>query len=224
MSANGYDQWPLVVGIATSVVSHAVLLLWLLAWRGVPLSQNTSPALIVSFVDVPDIPIDFAITPIETRERPRRILQKSAKTHSNALVVADGRRLSSPPIEQKFTPEPKEPPLGDWRQSVRNSVRLSQSQGEVDTVERAVKEQSSNASERALGKARAVTSPVAQAFDSTLGKGWRSGTVSSETRPDGSRVERIWTSQGAYCVRIPSQAAGIDPFVKQERPLIAVKC
>jgi len=70
-----------------------------------------------------------------------------------------------------------------------------------------------------------MTSAVAKAFEAALGKGWRSsGAVSTDVSPDGSRLERIQTATGLYCVRIPGQVASIDPFVKRERPLVVVKC
>ncbi|VVE66190.1 hypothetical protein PAN31117_02192 [Pandoraea anapnoica] len=213
-----------MVGVATSAALHIALLLWFLSWGGTSAKRVPPQALIVTFVELPHFSIEPATKPSQSLEPSHRARRNSANALSKAPAAVRRPRTNPSAIERTVVTEREETSLSDWRQSVQSAVRSQQNQNEVDAAKRAVRDQSSVADERVMGKSHAITDPVAQAFESALGKGWESGTVSSEIRPDGSRVERIRSSHGTYCVRIPNQAAGIDPFVKQERPLIAVKC
>ncbi len=224
MSKRGHDQRLLMFGVATSAALHIALFLWFLSWGGTLAKRVPPQALIVTFVEVPHLSIESDTKPLQSPEQSRLARRKSANVPSKAPTVVRRPRTNLSAIERTVVPEREETPLGDWRQSVQSAVRSQQNKNEVDMATRAVRDQSSVADERVMGKSHVITNSVAQAFESALGKGWVSGTVSSEIRPDGSRVERIRSPHGTYCVRIPSQAAGIDPFVKKERPLIAVKC
>lgn len=223
----------LIVGIAASVVLHLVCLLLFPYWGGTTVRSSTSPTLIVSIIETPlspdrSVPVAKAPPTRAPLPGPSSKAPKAPKAPEAQQEPSSGHGKSNMPpstIDSSMPTQRSRIPLADWRRSVAEAIRPSDNLTSVDPAERAVRGQSITAGRGEIERNERVSNPVALAFEAALGAGWQSAAVaSSETRPDGSRVERVQTPNGTYCVRIPSQVTSIDPFVKRERPLIAVKC
>ncbi|WP_150578062.1 hypothetical protein [Pandoraea aquatica] len=209
-------------GIVVSVAIHVIALLLLSRWDAFSSTTQQTPVLTVYFVEPSK---QQGATVAESQ--PARAMHSRTMSAGSASEPKSSATVPepSPVVEPSLPKDDAASILPDWRQSVTSFVRSVERQGAGSVAEEAVTRQSSSADDPLSERAGRMTSEVAEAFEAALGKGWRSlGTLSGDVRPDGSRLERIQTATGLYCVRIPGQVTSIDPFVKRERPLVAVEC
>jgi hypothetical protein len=226
----------LVVGVAISVLLHSAVILSLTQRTGRSSLHGESRALTVFFVDAPTrraVSQSTAATATATATATAR----SGASGSPAVARHAGR-IAATQVNKHVTDPSSSPERGmadaetdltstllDWRESETSFVRSDDEPQKSGTAEEAVTRQSHAAGDHMPTAVGGIPNPVAQAFDAVIGQGPQSvGAVSSYLRPGGSRIERIQTASGLYCVRIPGQATSTDPFDKRERPLNAEKC
>lgn len=225
MSKDGFAsrQWRLfVIAFTSSLLFHIIIVLFV-PFRGAPwIRTGAPPTLTVHLVAVPvrqeTNDADAGANPSRQRSPQPPVTKRSPRKTGSGNGE---RRVSSPKPSEIVESTPARPPLKDWRDAVNDSVRASSTAAQGSSAEQAVIRQSSVAA----ASDRQTPDVIAQAFERALGNGWRAaGQVSSEVRADGTRVERIQTPSGAYCVRISGRVASFDPFGKQDQPLVAVRC
>ncbi|WP_150722829.1 hypothetical protein [Pandoraea capi] len=203
---------------------HLLLAIVLPHGGHVPDKAGATPAMIVTFVESPASQISLPKGLGSPQDKKKHV--PNGRTNVGNKTSTIGSRSPTKPVvnERTSPPDQQEIPLTNWRESIHDLVRPSRSANDVNSAERAVISQSTTSDGKEETRLGTGSDSVAKAFEAALGKGWASGAATSEIRPDGSRVERVQTPNGTYCVRIPGQATSIDPFIRQERPLIAVKC